>query len=125
MRIAIPTNDMTTVSAHFGRSKGFMVYDLNNTQVINFQYIINTFTHHAKNKNKEHNHGREHSHETIISALANCDTVITGGMGKRLYSDFEEKNVQVFITQEKNIHKALKLLTTNALDNNTAKCCNH
>ena len=126
MRIAIPTNDMTTVSAHFGRTKGFMVYDLEVNKVTNFQYILNTFTGHAKNKHKDHDHGEhQHSHETILNSLKNCDVVIAGGMGKRLLNDFDKNEIQVYVTQEKNIQKALELLTKGVLDNDTAKCCNH
>ncbi len=126
MRIAIPTNDMTTVSAHFGRTKGFMVYDLEVNKVTNFQYILNTFTGHAKNKHKDHDHGEhQHSHETILNSLKNCNVVIAGGMGKRLLNDFDKNEIQVYVTQEKNIQKALELLTKGVLDNDTAKCCNH
>ncbi len=126
MRIAIPTNDMTTVSAHFGRTKGFLVFKLEKDKVINMEYRINTFTGHAKNKHKEHDHGEhKHSHETILNTLSSCQAVIAGGMGKRLYNDFDEKGIQVFVTKEKNIQKALELLTNGVLDNDTAKCCNH
>ncbi len=128
MRIAIPTNDMTTVSAHFGRTKGFMVYDLEENKVINFQYILNTFTGHAKNKvkEKELDHGKhKHSHETILNSLSKCNVIIAGGMGKRLFNDFDEKEIQVYITQEKSIHIAIELFNKGVLDNNTTKCCNH
>ena len=126
MRIAIPTNDMTTVSSHFGRTKGFMVYDIEENKVTNFQYIINTFTGHAKNKNKDHDHGEHnHSHESILNTLEKCNLVIAGGMGKRLYKDFEKNGIEVFVTQEKNIQKAIELLSKGELDNNTSKCCDH
>lgn len=126
MRIAIPTNDMTTVSAHFGRTKGFMVFIIENNKVINMEYRINTFTGHAKNEHKEHNHGEhKHSHQSILNVLRNCKIVIAGGMGKRLYNDFEENGIQVFVTKEKSIQNALELLTKGVLDNNTTKCCNH
>ena len=126
MRIAIPTNDMTTISAHFGRSKGFMVYDIEKSKVKNFQYILNTITGHAKNKHKEHDHGEHnHSHETILNTLDKCEVVIAGGMGKRLYKDFEEKNIQVFVTEEKNIVKALDQYFVGELKTNTEKLCAH
>lgn len=126
MRVAIPTNDMTTISAHFGRSKGFMVYDLEKNKVVNFRYLLNTFTSHAKNKEKENDHGKhKHSHETILNSLAKCKVVIAGGMGKRLFNDFNEKGIQVYVTQEKSIHKVLELLSKGVLDNNTSKFCNH
>lgn len=126
MRVAIPTNDMTTISAHFGRCKGFIIYDLEENQVTNLQYILNTITGHAKNKHKEHNHGEhKHSHESILNTLKKCDVVIAGGMGKRLYEDFVQHNIQVFVTKEKSINKAIDLYFKDILDHNTEKCCNH
>ncbi len=126
MRIAIPTNDMTTVSAHFGRSKGFMVFNIENDKVTNMEYRINNFTGHAKNKHKEHNNdNHRHSHESIFNALRNCNIIIAGGMGKRLYNDFNEKEIEVYVTNEKDINKALELLIKGVLDNNTTKCCSH
>ena len=92
MRIAIPSNDMTTVSAHFGRTKGFMIFDIENNKVTNKEYKVNTFTGHSQNKHEEHDHGKhKHSHETILNALNECEVVIAGGMGKRLFDDFEQK----------------------------------
>ena len=126
MRIAIPTNDMTTVSAHFGRSKGFMVYDLDKHKVTNFQYILNTFTGHAKNRHKEEEHGKHnHNHDSIFTALINCNTVIARGMGKRLLNEFAEKNIDVFITKEESINKTVDMILQGNLDHNPEQCCNH
>lgn len=126
MRIAIPTNDMLTVSNHFGRSKGFMIYDIEENKITNKQYKINTFTGHAKGQNKEHDHGsHNHSHEGIFTAIGNCDIVIAGGMGQRLYNDFKQKSIEVFVAQEKNIGKVIELFINDALETNTDKLCNH
>ena len=126
MRIAIPSNDLTTVSTHFGRTKGFMIFDIENNKVTNKEYKLNTFTGHSQNKHKEHEHGKhKHSHETILNALNGCEVVIAGGMGKRLFDDFEQKGIKVYVTQEKSIETAIGLLTKNELDNNNTKCGNH
>ena len=126
MKVAIPTNDMTTISTHFGRTKGFMLFNIENNKVTSKEYKLNTFTGHSQNKHKEHDHGEhKHSHETILNALNGCEVVIAGGMGKRLFDDFEQKGIKVYVTQEKSIETAIDLLTKNELDNNTTKCCNH
>ncbi len=126
MRIAIPTNDMTTVSAHVGRFKGFMVFNIENDKITNMEYRINSFTGYAKNKHKEHNHdNHRHNYESIFNALRNCNIIIAGGMGKRLCNDFNKKEIEVYITNEKDVNKALELLNKGVLDNNTTKCCSH
>ena len=123
MKIAIPSNDQTTIARHFGRTAGFMIFDIDKDKVLSKEYKANTFTGHAKGQyhEKEHNH----SHHGIFNALADCKIVIAGGMGRRLYIDFEKKGMDVFVTSENDIEKALELFIKNDLDNNSDNCCNH
>ncbi|MEN8188073.1 MAG: NifB/NifX family molybdenum-iron cluster-binding protein [Bacteroidota bacterium] len=123
MKIAIPSNDQTTVSRHFGRTTGFMIFEIEGDKIITKEYKSNTFTGHSKglHHEKEHNH----SHSGIFNALGDCDTVIAGGMGRRLYDDFEQKGMNVFVTSESNIDQAVELFIKNELDNNSDKTCNH
>lgn len=126
MKIAIPTNDMLTISAHFGRSKGFMVFDVSGENITNFQYILNTFTHHAKTKGKEAEHVKHnHNHDGIFSALINCNVVISRGMGQRLFDEFKDRNVHVFITKENSINKSIEQFLKGTLEQNSEICCNH
>ena len=124
MRIAIPTNDMKTISAHFGRSKGFMVYNIKDDKIHFNQYKINTFTRHAKGDLEEHGE-HNHNHDGIFKAIGNYEIVIAGGMGKHLFKEFNQKNIQVFVTEEKNIMKALDLYLKNELKSETGKLCVH
>lgn len=123
MKIAIPSNDQITVSKHFGRTSGFMIFEIEDDRIVSREYKSNNFTGHAKglHHEKEHNH----SHVGIFNALEGCETVIAGGMGRRLYVDFEQKGMRVFVTSESDIEKALELFIKNDLDNNTDKCCDH
>jgi predicted Fe-Mo cluster-binding NifX family protein len=123
MKIAIPSNDQKTISRHFGRSAGFMIFDIEKNKVVNKEYKTNTFTGHAKGQH--HEQGHNHSHHGIFNALGGCQTVIAGGMGRRLYIDFEQKGMEVFVTSENDIEKALDLYIENDLDNNSDKCCDH
>ncbi len=126
MKIAIPTNDQKTVSAHFGRTAGFMIYNIEGTKIIGKEYRPNNFTGHAQGWHNDENHGEhQHSHSDIFRALAECTTVIAGGMGRRLYTDFEQQKIKVFVTQESNIEKAVELFIKNELDNEPDKCCEH
>ncbi len=77
-------------------------------------------------KHKEHDHGNHnHSHEGIFSAIGDCKVVIAGGMGQRLYNDFNQRHIQVFVTQEKNMKQAIEEFLNNTLENSTEKLCNH
>jgi len=125
MRIAIPTNDMTTISSHFGRSKGVLIFEVEKGLITNLEYKVNTFTSHSKNNKKEHEHGKsEHSHTNILNALKNCGVIITGGMGKRLFEDFSATNTKVYLVKEKNIQKIFTKINNGTIESD-ANYCNH
>jgi predicted Fe-Mo cluster-binding NifX family protein len=126
MKIAIPSDDKINISGHFGRTKGFVICELENNKVIHKEYKENNFTGHSQGLHHDNNH--EHvtqSHNGIFNAIGDCGVVIAGGMGQRLYSDFELKNIAVYITKEYNIDKAIQLYVTDKLDNNSDTCCQH
>ena len=128
MKIAIPSNDKKTISAHFGRTLGFIIIEIEEGKVSKKEYLPNNFTGHSQGLHHEHNHnhsGGQHSHSGIFNAIGDCDTVIAGGMGRRLYVDFEQRKMQVFVTSEKDIDKAVELFISNNLDNNSDSCCDH
>ena len=124
MKIAVPTNNMSTISAHFGRSKGFMVYNLLDHKITFNQYAINTFTRHAIGEYEDHDEDN-HNHDRIFSAIGKCQVVLTGGISKHLYDEFNQKGIEVFVTPERNIVKALELYVNGILDHNEEACCNH
>jgi predicted Fe-Mo cluster-binding NifX family protein len=85
MRIAIPTNDGTSVSDHFGRSAAFLIFDIENGQITNRETRTNGSRHqHADGTCHQQAAGSQsHSHAGILATLSGCDTVICTGMGHR------------------------------------------
>lgn len=127
MRIAVPIDDNENIARHFGRTAGFIIFDVENNKIVSDNYRKNTFTGHARglHHSNEHSHQHHHSHNGIFEALGDCNTVISGGMGKRLYDEFIQKDFSVYITSEKSIVKALKMFLNDKLDHHTDTCCNH
>ena len=134
MKIAIPSNDKQTISAHFGRTEGFVILTIEEGKVQKSEYYINDFTGHSQGLHHEHDHSHDnghsqasiqHSHQGIFGAIGDCQVVIAGGMGRRLYTDFEQRKIKVFVTRERNIEKAVQLFLTENLDNDSEKCCDH
>ncbi|PID62555.1 MAG: iron-molybdenum cofactor biosynthesis protein [Ignavibacteriae bacterium] len=126
MKIAIPTDNQVTISRHFGRTKGFVIYEIEDDKIVNKVYNENNFTGHAKGMHHQEGHSHnQHSHAGILNAIGDCQAVIAGGMGQRLYNDFEQNNIKVFVTQENEIEKVIELYLKNELDNNSDSCCKH
>ena len=80
MKIAIPTNDGINISAHFGRCREFLIFEVQNGQVKLIETRINAGCH-------EHGSGssdggaQQHSHSGFVERLRDCDTVLCGGIG--------------------------------------------
>jgi predicted Fe-Mo cluster-binding NifX family protein len=131
MKIAIPTGNQKTIFAHFGRTPGVLIVTLDDNKVTNKEFIPNNFTGHAQGNYLEHEH-HEHdngssggAHAGIFNAIGDCDVVIAGGMGRRLYDEFAANNMQVFVTDEIDIDRAIDLFVKKQLDNKDDKCCEH
>ena len=78
MKIAVPTNDGITLSAHFGRCRQFLIFEVQNGQAKLIETRINGGC---------HGHGLSDgaadrtSHAGFVEALRDCDTVLCGGIG--------------------------------------------
>lgn len=124
MKVAVASNDGRTISAHFGRSRGFVIFEVNDGEVRQAGYLENTFTGHALGHHHEHAHHsgggyhqHHHSHRGILEALQDVDVVISHGMGWRIYEDLKSAGKQVFVTEETDVEKAVKMYAEGKLTN--------
>jgi predicted Fe-Mo cluster-binding NifX family protein len=107
MKIAIASDDEKIISSHFGRTKGFVMFEVEDKAIKNREYRPNTFTGHARGlEGAGHELDR---HTPILNALKDCKVVITHGMGRRIYDDLKGIGVEVFVTDETDVNKALDL----------------
>lgn len=97
MRIGIPTNDGLAISAHFGRSASFLIYEIENGQIKAVETRANGAQHsHAEGAcGSASTESGSHSHEGILTALRGCDTVICTGMGARAAEALKGSGVSV------------------------------
>jgi len=95
MKIAVASDDQEKIAQHFGRTRGFLIFSVDEDKVTKRTYIENNFTghvrgqHHEHGHNQGHGHQHRHSHSSILEALQDCEVVISRGMGRRLLDDFE------------------------------------
>ena len=48
MKVAIASDDAKTIASHFGKTRGFIIYTIEDSRVVGKEYVENTFTAHAK-----------------------------------------------------------------------------
>lgn len=105
MKIAIVSDDEKTIASHFGRTRGFVIFDIEGKEVKNQEYRLNTFTGHARGL--EHSDHSIDRHTPILEALKDCKAVISHGMGMRIYDDLKNAGIEVYVTDMTDIKSAL------------------
>ena len=94
MKIAVATSDGKSVSQHFGRSAGFVVFNVDGKKIIGQEYRTNQATPHAQGLCRgEHEH-EGHNHAGIVALLQDCEVVLCGGMGARAAEALTQQGVK-------------------------------
>jgi len=123
MNIAIASDDGFTIASHFGKTRGFIIFNVRDEKITKKFYRKNTFTGHARGLS-----GQGHEidrHSPILKALRDCNVVIARGMGRRIYSDLKQAGIEAFITHEDNAKCATELYLKNELVDRPELGCDH
>lgn len=123
MKIAIASDDGESIAMHFGRTRGFLIYTIENGAVKERVYKPNDITGHARGLSGT-SHSADH-HGPILSALSGCRAVISRGMGRRIYDDLQSVEIEAFIVKETIADTALDLYLKNRLLDNPEEGCEH
>ena len=91
--IAIPTSDQVTIDAHFGKTKSFALYRIENNQKVETSFITPP----------------PHTPGAIPLFLKdnNVDVIITGNMGQKAIKLFEHNHIDVILGAQGNIKDIL------------------
>lgn len=123
LKIAIPSDDERTIASHFGRTRGFTIFEIEGKEIKHQEYRLNNFTGHARGL-AEAGHEIDR-HGPILTALQDCGVVIAHGMGRRIYDDLRAFGIATYITAETDIEKALdRYLEGRLVDRPELGCCN-
>jgi predicted Fe-Mo cluster-binding NifX family protein len=96
MKIAV-ASDGAAIAPHFGRCACFLVFQVENGQIVGRETRPNTFTAHARG---QCDHQHDHTHGPIVAALADCYLVLCYGMGWRAAEELQQNGIQVAIVGE-------------------------
>lgn len=116
MKIAIATEDETTISSHFGTAPLYVVLTIADGQVAaretRSKAVCGCHSH-------DHDHEDDHHHEQTadpdtpdghsghIDPIQDCEFVFAGGMCQGMFDDLYRSPVQPFLTSEKDIEAAV------------------
>ncbi len=132
MKIAVASNNQIKVSGHLGRTKSFLIYEIENSQIINKVTRINTFTHHVQKDNlheeihQGHSHGEGiHSHAELIEGLKDCSHIIFQSGGWRVIEDLKLNNIIPVLTDEELADSAVEKFLQGTLLQKEETGCAH
>ena len=113
MKIAIASDDKKTISHHFGKAFGFVVFNIQDNKVVNEEYRENI----GKNSGK----CGSCNHSLMINNVQDCNVVISYGMGQGIYIDLIKNKITPIVTEEKTVKGALEKFLKNKLINREDK----
>ncbi len=131
MKIAVASNNKTSVSGHIGRCKGFLIYETDENSIISKSYLENTFTHHRMHQQEEgqhehhHGEGHGHGHQNLIDALNGCSALIFQSGGWRLIEELEANGIKPVLTDERIADDAVTKYLNGELEIKEENSCHH
>jgi predicted Fe-Mo cluster-binding NifX family protein len=122
MKIAIASDDEKTVSQHFGRTRGFVIYTVNGSQPVRLEYRANTLACHGEEAGHDANEGERHAQKA--NAFADCGVVIAGGMGPGMRQALKRAGIQSIVTDQETVEGVVNALMIGLLvDAANHECC--
>ena len=114
MKIAVITDDGTTISRHFGRALFYMVMTIENGKISNREKRNKLGHNHFSSENHEEHHGAGHGqdaashdrHAGMAAAIADCEALICGGMGMGAYQSMLQLKIKPIVTELEDVDAA-------------------
>ena len=130
MKIAVVTDDGTTICQHFGRALYYTVVTIDNGKVIGKEQRNKAGHHMAGSEHaSQASHGEKHgfdanaqaSHAGMMANITDCQLLIAGGMGWGAQVSLKQNGIESLITDVKNIDEAIQLYIQGKLPNLTER----
>ncbi|MDD5398947.1 MAG: NifB/NifX family molybdenum-iron cluster-binding protein [Dehalococcoidia bacterium] len=126
MKIAVVTDDETTICQHFGRAQYYMVFDVENGKITGKERRDKMGHRHFASQESGHSaatgpHGydadSQRKHASMAEPIKDCQALIAGGMGMGACDSMKSYNIEPIVTDVSNIETAVKLYAEGKLPN--------
>ncbi len=116
MKVAVVSDDGTTVSQHFGRAMFYVVSTVEDGKVLSREKRPKA-GHHTFGPHGEH-HGEERhgfdaasqaKHRSMADTIVDCQVLLAGGMGRGAYESLKSYNIKPVVTDVEDIDQAVQL----------------
>lgn len=100
MKVAIPSDNQSTITKRTGQSKGFMVYDIINHKIVRSEY--------RENLMGKHDEEAEHSHAQIIELLNDVNILLVAAIGKYMKKDVDNSMIKYQMVREEKLTQIIE-----------------
>ncbi|MHB0967251.1 MAG: NifB/NifX family molybdenum-iron cluster-binding protein [Bellilinea sp.] len=126
MKIAVITDDGTTISRHFGRALYFLVLTLEEGKVVSRE-MREKIGHAHNHTHTEEAHGAGHGmdpashqrHVAMTEAIGDCKALLCGGMGRGAYESLRALEIQPVLTEILDVDAAVQAFIDGKLVDHT------
>ncbi|MFC2019245.1 NifB/NifX family molybdenum-iron cluster-binding protein [Chloroflexota bacterium] len=116
MKIAVISDDGTTISQHFGRAPLYVVATIESGKIVKKEIRAktghHTFAAHHSELAPDERHGYDAGaqvrHTSMAETIADCQVLIAGGMGWGAYDSLKGRNIETIITDIESIDEAIQ-----------------
>lgn len=119
MKIAVVTNDGTTISAHFGKARYFAVLTIEDGKIVGQELLDRTEPASVipGNAPDTGSGGAGQQHSQAIAPIADCAVVLSGGMGGGMHLALQRARIRPILTDVADIHEAVTAYIEGRLKN--------
>ena len=133
MKIAIASINEQTISAHFGRAEKYIVFSVEDGQIIDRKTLPKLgHRHFAHQGSGKHRHGpgergsgfghrAKCKHEQMFENIRDCDILLARGMGHGAHQDLQNWGIKPIITNIKDIENAVQAVLNGTIIDHTEK----
>ncbi len=120
-KIAIVSDDGSTISRHFGRAAYYVVIEIEDGKVISkkmrgkVRHVHGAGIHEHGGPNHGFDVGAQHRHAQMSDAIADCSTLIAGGMGSGAYSSLRAAGIIPIVTALNSVDEAVQAFLSGTL----------
>jgi predicted Fe-Mo cluster-binding NifX family protein len=123
-KIAFPTDDGETISRHMGRAAYFLIAVLDDSGAVRFEQREKP--HHSDEAEAgQHEHSESGMGPAMFAPIADCQVLISGGMGEPAFEHAQAQGLKVVLPAEKNIKAALEAYRNGNLESDLRRIHKH
>ena len=126
MKIAVVSDDGTTISQHFGRAPLYVVITVEDGKVVGKEtrdkaghhtFAAHQPPHLATSERHGYDAGSQARHQNMAGTISDCQVLLAGGMGWGAYESVQSYNIKTVVTDVKSIDEAVQLYLDGKLTN--------